>query len=124
MNPQLDWLSRDSTRFWDRTRYQDPRTGRAMTYATRLVYDAPLQIAFMTVRHAPADGGRGRVFDRHLTHRHFFPRELEALLYYNGLSIVWREGDFDGEPLSAESEQQVLWCKVAAAQAGRNRARK
>jgi SAM-dependent methyltransferase len=112
MNPDLRWLSRDPHRRWDRTRYKDPRTGAAMTYATKVAYDAPLQIAFMTVHHEPVRGQRGRRFVRHLTHRHFFPRELEALLHYNGLEVVRREGDFGGGPLEGSSEQQVLWCRA------------
>jgi SAM-dependent methyltransferase len=127
MNPDLRWLSRDPHRRWDRTRYKDPRSGAAMTYATKLAYDAPLQIAFMTVHHEPAPGQRGRRFVRHLTQRHFFPRELEVLLHYNGLEIVRREGDFAGGPLEGDSEQQVLWCRArptSAAKLSRSRREK
>jgi SAM-dependent methyltransferase len=123
MNPDLKWLSRDPNHRWDRTRYKDPHTGAAMTYATQLVYDAPLQIAFMTVWHERVDnrGVRRRPRQQHLAHRHFFPRELEALLHYNGLPIVRREGDFDGGPLETESEQQVLWCRARPQNSRRKR---
>lgn len=110
MNPDLKYLSRDPQRRWDRTRYKDPYTKRAMTYSTQLVYDAPLQIAFMTIFHERVDG-KGRARKSHLTHRHFFPRELLALVHYNGFRIERREGDFRGGALTADSEQQILRCR-------------
>jgi SAM-dependent methyltransferase len=112
MNPDLRWLSRDPTKRWARTRFKDPRTGEPMIYSTQLVYDAPLQIAFMTIHYEPVSGSRRRGRSTHLTHRHFFPRELEALLHYNGFRIERRDGDFDGGALEAGSEQQVLWCRA------------
>jgi hypothetical protein len=113
MNPDLKWLSRDPTKRWAKTRYKDPRTGEPMIYSTQLVYDAPLQIAFMTIYYEPVRrSSRARARVSHLTHRHFFPRELETLLHYNGFQIERREGDFSGEALAAESEQQVLWCRA------------
>lgn len=43
-----------------------------------------------------------------LAHRQFFPAELEALLHYNGFTVVERYGDFDRAPLDDESEVQVI----------------
>lgn len=110
MNPDLGWLSRDPNRRWARTRYKDPVSGAQMIYSTQIVYDSPLQIAFMTVFYERADG-KGRARRTLLTHRHFFPRELEALLHYNEFEIVRRDGDFAAGALVPESEQQVLWCR-------------
>lgn len=39
LNPDLRWLTRDPTRRWSRTRFKDPRTGRAYHYTTNYVYD-------------------------------------------------------------------------------------
>jgi hypothetical protein len=111
MNPDLAWLSRDSTKRWARTRYKDPETGRAMVYSTQIVYDAPLQIAFMTIFYDRVDGKRAGARRTLLTHRHFFPRELEALMHYNGWRITRRDGNFSGGALEPESEQQILWCR-------------
>ena len=112
MNPDLGWLSRDSTRRWARTRFKDPRTKVPMIYSTQIVYDSPLQVAFMTIFYERADG-KGAEKRTLLTHRHFYPRELEALLHYNGFVIERREGDFGGKSLQPESEQQVLFCTAA-----------
>ena len=113
MSPDLGWLSRDSTKRWSRTRYKDPRTGLPMIYSTQIVYDAPLQIAFMTIFYERADGKKRGSRRTLLTHRHFYPRELEALLHYNGFEIIRRDGDFAGRSLQPESEQQVLWCRAS-----------
>jgi SAM-dependent methyltransferase len=109
MNPDLAWLSRDPTRRWARTRFRHPRTGKLTYYSTSLSYDAALQVAFMRIYYEPAGSGRERTI--RLTHRQFFPLELEALLHYNGFMIEAHEGDFDGGALVPESEEQVLRCR-------------
>ncbi len=43
-----------------------------------------------------------------LAHRQFFPRELEALLHYNGFAVEEHAGGFGGEPLSEASESQIV----------------
>jgi SAM-dependent methyltransferase len=111
MHPDLKWLSRDPRRRWARTRFRHPTTGRPMIYSTSLVYDPPLQLAFMRIYYERADGKTERVVQ--LTHRHFFPRELEALLHYNRWEIERHEGDFEGGPLEPGSEQQVLVCRIS-----------
>ena len=109
LNPDLGWLSRDPTRRWARTRFRHPRTGKITYYSTSLSYDAALQIAFMRIYYEPARGGRERMV--RLTHRQFFPLELDALLHYNGFTVEAHEGGFDGGALVPESEEQVLRCR-------------
>ncbi len=109
MNPDLAWLSRDPTRRWARTRFRHPRTGKITYYSTSLTYDAALQIAFMRIYYEPAAGGRTRTI--RLTHRQYFPLELEALLHYNGFIVEAHEGGFVGGALVPESEEQVLRCR-------------
>jgi SAM-dependent methyltransferase len=110
MNPDLRWLSRDADKRWARTKFRHPTTGERMIYTTNLVWDGPLQIAFMRIYYAKEKGRREEVVQ--LTHRYFFPRELEALLHYNGFRIERHEGDFEGQPLTTDSEQQVLHCRL------------
>ena len=109
LNPDLAWLSRDPTRRWARTRFRHPRTGKITYYSTSLSYDAALQIAFMRIYYEPGAGGRTRMV--RLTHRQFFPLELDALLHYNGFAVEAHEGGFDGGALVPESEEQVLRCR-------------
>jgi SAM-dependent methyltransferase len=110
MNPDLAWLTRDSEKRWARTRFRHPRTGQRMVYTTNLIYDGALQIAFMRIYYQPEKGGRERVV--HLTHRYFYPLELEALLHYNGFRIERFDGDFEGEPPATESESLVVRCAL------------
>jgi len=46
-----------------------------------------------------------------LSHRQFYPRELEALLHYNGFAIETLQGGFLREPFDAASESQVIVAK-------------
>jgi len=111
MNPDLRWLSRDPTRRWARTRFRHPTTGELMYCSTVINYDAALQICFMDNRYERADG-RGRARIVRLTHRYFFPLELEALLHYNGFRLERRDGEFDGSPLEPSSEEQICHCRA------------
>ncbi|HZS39480.1 MAG TPA: class I SAM-dependent methyltransferase [Polyangia bacterium] len=111
MNPDLRWLSRDPTRYWARTRFRHPTSGAMMVCSTRITYDAALQICFMHNRYERADG-RGRARIVRLTHRHFFPLELEALIHYNGFRLERRDGEFDGSPLEPDSEEQICRCRL------------
>ncbi len=122
MNPDLKWLSRDPRRRWARTRFRHPTSGRAMIYTTTLAWDAALQIAFMNIYYAPADG-RGREKMVRLAHRHFFPLELEALIHYNGFRLLGRDGDFDGSTFEPDSEYQICCCRVATEERSRDRPR-
>jgi SAM-dependent methyltransferase len=114
MNPDLRWLSRDPNKRWARTRFRHPRTGEPMIYTTNLIWDGPLQTAFMNIYYAPPGVPPGSKKERRvqLTHRYFFPLELEALLHYNGFRITRHDGDFDGQPLATDSEQQVVHCRL------------
>lgn len=68
-------------------------------------YDPVKQVELVTtVYWAP----KKETFIVPLSHRQFFPAELEALLHYNGFEIVERYGDFTRRPLDAESESQVI----------------
>lgn len=124
LNPDLRWLSRDPDRRWARTRFKDPKTGRAYYYSTNQTYDAATQIAWIRIFYDPADPPqspratesphgvtRSRIV--HIAHRQLFPEELRALLSYNGFTIEAREGDVDGSPFESESDLQVVRCRVA-----------
>jgi hypothetical protein len=47
-----------------------------------------------------------------LTHRCFFPAELEALLHHGGFEVLEQLGDFEGEPLDEIADSQVYLCRV------------
>ncbi len=45
--------------------------------------------------------------------RFVFPREMDALLHYNGFSVLQRYGDWDSSPLTNESSQIIYVCQKA-----------
>jgi SAM-dependent methyltransferase len=106
MNPDLAWLLRDPERRWVKQRFRHPRTGEALVYSTNHVFDHVTQINYLRIYYEPASGG-GPTRTVRMTHRLFFPAELEALLHYNGFRLLARYGDFGWSPLETDSEQQV-----------------
>jgi len=107
--PDLEWLTRDPTKRWSKTRFTDPTTKRAMVYSTNHDYDPVGQIANIRLYYDPVDGiGSGRVV--RLSQRKFFPAELEALVAHAGYRTVERYGDFAGRPLDRWATSQVLVC--------------
>ena len=46
--------------------------------------------------------------------RYTFPQELAALLHYNGFTIVRQYGDWNREPLTAESTSIIMVCRKRA----------
>lgn len=42
--------------------------------------------------------------------RYFMPQEMEALLHYNGFTVLSRYGDWVGSPLTEESYTQIYLC--------------
>ncbi len=68
------------------------KSGERRRYRERFEYDPLSQVLLVEMRYE-ATGGEAdqRVV---LTHRQFFPREMEALLYYNGFRNLRFRGDF------------------------------
>jgi SAM-dependent methyltransferase len=45
-----------------------------------------------------------------LARRMFFPQELELLLHYNGFLVTQQYGNWDGSPITNESELMIMVC--------------
>jgi trans-aconitate methyltransferase len=91
--------------------YADGRGGEVRVSGT-CRYDALRQVYAEAAyrRWLDADG-------REVTHhaplelRIFYPQELEALLHYNGFTVLERYGDYDRGPLTAESKTMIYVCR-------------
>ena len=115
-NPDLRWLCRDPHKRWARTKFTHPRNKRRYIYTTNHDYDPVSQIVIIRLYYQPlSDTGvpRGKEMMVKLSQRKFFPAELEALLVANGFRTEARYGDFDGDPLHADAENQVLVCTAS-----------
>lgn len=120
--PDLEWLTRDPTKRWARTRFTDPTTGRAMLYSTNHDYDPISQIVVIRLYYEPVDG-KGPTKIVKLTQRKFFPAELEALVAHAGYRVTARYGDFFWGELTAGAESQVLVCEPVGAAKPRRKPR-
>jgi SAM-dependent methyltransferase len=112
--PSASELSRDPNRAYVCPGFRYPRTGEMVRYTERFDYDLARQILFVTMEFLP----RGREHESWVTplaHRQFFPRELEALLHYNGFAIDDLWGDYERAKFDRDSEMMVFSTRVARA---------
>jgi len=74
-------------------------------------YDHVSQILLWTGHNRCSDGETERVRVIRTAVRFTFPQELEALLFYNGFTIIREYGDWNLEPLSADSPSIIVVCR-------------
>jgi SAM-dependent methyltransferase len=88
-----------------------PRDGVRYRYSEYFSYDpvAQVETVAMDFEHPETEA---QSFCTPLTQRQFFPAELEALLHYNGFELESHTGDFEGKPITAATESQVLIAKA------------
>jgi SAM-dependent methyltransferase len=91
--------------------------GRTYRERERYEYDHVRQIEVIETRFERRDDR----FSTLLSHRHFFPAELEALLHYNGFTIEARYGDYARRPLTSASPSQVVVARALKLGAGASR---
>ncbi len=105
--PDPGSLARPPNRRYRGGHVRHPKDGVRYRYSEYFTYDplTQVQTVMLDFEH-PEDASRS--FCTPLTQRQFFPAEIEALLAYNGFTVERHEGDFDGDPLTAQSESQVI----------------
>ncbi|MFT5354350.1 MAG: SAM-dependent methyltransferase [Polyangiales bacterium] len=104
-------LDRDPSRIYKGNKVKLPATGLRYHYGERFSYDAATQVQIIEMLFTGVDDE----YDVHivpLAHRQFFPAELRALLRHGGFEVLTHEGDFDGEPLDANAESQLIVARV------------
>lgn len=107
IHPDLRALVRDPGRFYRARPITDPTSGRRFEYAEAFHYDVETQVQVITTMLTAQDDAAD-IRLRPLAHRQIFPRELEALLHYNGFTLEHLWGDFRRGPLEPGSESQVV----------------
>jgi SAM-dependent methyltransferase len=112
-------LARDPGRPLRTPPLKHPTAGRCR-YAERFDYDTARQILFVTMEFEPV-APDVEPFATPLAHRQFFPRELEALLHYNGFEVEKLEGGFRGEPLDRHADVGIWTCRPDAKWARANK---
>lgn len=110
--PEPKDLARDPDKAYRARPFVHPTAGR-VKYEERFDYDRVRQILFVAMTFSPETRSRSSAdeFMTPLAHRQFYPRELEALLHYNGFDVVRLHGDFDGGPLTNDSDVMIFHAK-------------
>ncbi|MCX7592404.1 MAG: methyltransferase domain-containing protein [Fischerella sp.] len=89
--------------------FPNPQGGGSIIATSTREYDVEHQIATERLfYHIP---GREEVVED-IKIRLYFPQEIEILLKYNGFKVESKFGDYQGNPFTPESLQQILICEV------------
>ena len=104
-------LSRDPAKQYRGGEVPHPRGGVRYRYSEYFSYDPVAQIETVVMDFEHPDG-KDQSFCTPLTQRQFFPAELEALLHYNGFVVESHSGDFEGKPITAATESQVVTARA------------
>jgi SAM-dependent methyltransferase len=110
--PHADYLGADPRRTYGAPRFRHP-AGGLVRYRERFEYDPLRQKLLMELHFLPEDGAEPWVVP--LTHRQLFPREVEALLHYNGFADITFTADFTDAPPEAGTDALVVSCRAARA---------
>jgi SAM-dependent methyltransferase len=108
--PQPGDLCRDPERWFGAPRIRHPTSGELVRYDERFDYDPFRQLLLITTRFSPEEG---RAWSVPLTHRQLFPREVEALLHYNGFRDLEFTADFGDMPADRYTDSCVVRCRRA-----------
>ncbi len=112
--PALSDLTRDASHPFHAPRFRHPSVGELVRNRERFDYDPVRQVLFVSMEFEPVNDPEG-AWMTPLAHRQFFPQEWEALLHYNGFRVVRVEGDFQGGPLTKDSDVMVWHTTVRTA---------
>jgi len=104
-NPDLEILNRDPSEEHEVTEYEGPEGEVKVTESTN--YERAKQLMHLSWFYE-SDGEK---VEREWTIRVWFPKEVDAILKYNGFKIVHKYGDFEETPMTNNSAQQILVCK-------------
>jgi SAM-dependent methyltransferase len=104
-------LARDPDEWFGAPRLRHPTTGELVRYDERFEYEPIRQLLLVTTRFSPESG---RSWEVPLTHRQLFPREVEALLHYNGFTDIAFFADFGDAEADADTDSVVVACRVAS----------
>ena len=107
--PRLRDIARDTGKAFHAPRFRHPTAGVLVKNREHFDYDPVRQELFVGMEIEPVDDPAG-AWMTPLAHRQFFPQEWEALLHYNGLRVLRVEGDFQGGPLTRESDVMIWHC--------------
>ena len=102
-SPEIPWRSYENAQ------------GQTVNVSTTQRHNAIRQTVEYAIHNRWQDAeGRAQVLTEHATLRFVYPREMEALLHYNGLTIRDAYGDWDHQPLTNASPRMIYVCRLRA----------
>lgn len=104
--PLPEDLARDPNEAFGVPPFEHPTLGR-VKYREHFDYDRVRQILFVSMIFTPTRSRSAGEVMTPLAHRQFYPREMEALLHYNGFEVTALYGDFAKGPLGQRSDVMV-----------------
>ena len=112
LTPDFDYLMRSPYKKFPGVRFLHPTYRAYYTYSERSAYDPVHQLNQMWFHYEKCnqDGPGPNEVVIQLSHRYFFPEEIQMLLHYNGFEILDLYGDFERGPLTPESDSIVMIC--------------
>lgn len=110
--PDLDYFQRSPYKRFEGVTFKHPRYGTPYTYSEQSAWDPVSQINQMWFHYdkAEPDGPGPEHYVVQLSHRYYYPQELQALLHYAGFEVLYALGDFEGGPLVGDSDSMLLMC--------------
>jgi len=112
--PRCEDLALDPERWWGGSRVSHPRFGKRVKYAERFHYARMTQVLTTWMRFT----GDAATEQAVLTHRQYYPAEMDALLHYNGFVDCRWAGGFESEAPNQAADTLVVNCR-----SGRSRSR-
>jgi hypothetical protein len=109
-SPSMEILARKGGKPREVYKYKDPCRQCEVVVLETNRYDPARQMNLVKWRYKY--GNRTSVV-RELNMRMFFPQELDALLYYNGLEIEDKFGEYDKRPFGPESQKQIIISRLS-----------
>ena len=107
----------DENRRYKAPRFRHPTTGELTHYSERFEYDVLRQILLVSMEFKAAKAERSRsgrgLTTTALTHRQFFPQEMEALLHYNGFSGLEWSADFSDDEPDQDADSLIVSGRLA-----------
>lgn len=113
--PDMEYLAEPPFKRKAGIRFKHPTHEAFYVYSEQAAFDAQtglhhMQFLYDKSDERPEAAKAPAHFMLQLTHRYWFPTELEALLHYNGFEVLAHQGDFEGDALRGDSESQVIIC--------------
>ncbi|HEY5885720.1 MAG TPA: class I SAM-dependent methyltransferase [Pyrinomonadaceae bacterium] len=108
-NPSLKILARDFDRLYCVGEFYDPNQGRRVLITEQMLYETAIQVNQIRwfLRSEGSDEAQVLSFKM----RHFFPEEIDALLWYNGFQIERKYGNYDEEEFCNSAPKQLIVCR-------------